>query len=95
MHLSLGKHLVQAGKGLRSAGEDDETADGTIEAMGDAEEDGSRLVIFFFQIVFHQLRERPIASLVALDDLAALFVDDDDVIILVENCHCFWLLANS
>ena len=87
VHLSFGKHLVQSGEGLRGACEDDEAADGTVEAMHHAKEDGTWLVVLLLQIVLHQLRERLVASLVALDDLAALLIDDDNVVVLVDYFH--------
>ena len=46
-----------------------------------------RFVVLRFQIVLHKFRKGAIASLVALNDLTAFLIYDNDVIILVDNTH--------
>ena len=85
--LALGKHLVQTREGFRGACEDDQSADGTIQAMYDAEEHGPRLRVLLLDIVLHNIREGAVASLVALNDLPTLFIDDDNMVVLVNDLH--------
>ena len=87
VHLALGKHLVQTGKSLRRAGKDHEAADWTIQAMHHAEEHGPWLLVLLLQIVLYNIRKGAIASLVALHDLPTLFVDYDDMVVLVNDLH--------
>ena len=65
------EHLVQPRERLACAGEEHHAAGGTVEAMGNAEEDLAGLVVFLFDIRLHHLGERGIARLVALHYLAA------------------------
>ena len=87
MHSAFGKHLIQSRERLRCPGEDHEAAHRTIQTMYYTEKYGSRLMVLFFQIVLHNIREGTIASLIALHDLPALFVDDYNMVILVDDLH--------
>ena len=83
----LAEELVHAGQSLAGAGEYDHTAHGTVEAVGDAEEDGAGLGVLLLDVGFDALGERFVAGLVGLYDFAGGFADDDDVIVLVEYLH--------
>ena len=95
MDLAVGKHLVEAGEGFAGAGKDDEAADGTVEAMDHAEEDLAGLLVFLLDVLLHDVRERAVAGLVALHDLAALLVDDDDVVVFVDYLHVWFRLFDD
>ena len=55
--------------------------------MDYSQKNGSGLGILIFDIVLHNIREGAIASLVALHDLPALFVNDDNMVVLVNDFH--------
>ena len=55
--------------------------------MHHTEEHVARLVVLLPDVGFHRLGEGHVAGLVALHDLAALFIDDDDVVVFVNNTH--------
>ena len=93
VHLSLSKHLVEAGECLRGTGEDDETTDRTIQTMHHTQEHGSRLGVSLLDIVLYNIREGAIASLIALHDLPTLFVNDDNMVVLVDDLHK-WSIIN-
>ena len=59
--------------------------------MHHAEENIPRLVILRLDIVFHRLGERLVAGLVALHDLAALLIDDDNMIVFVNRLHYMFI----
>ena len=59
--------------------------------MHHAEKDVPRLVVLLLDILLHHLREGLVARLVALDDFASLFVDDDDVVVLVDDLHVAYM----
>ena len=87
MYLSLGKHLVQSGECLGGSGKDDESANGTVQPMHHAEKHFAGLLVLLFDILFYNIREGTIASLVSLYNLPALFVDDDNMVVLVDDFH--------
>ena len=49
----------------------------------------SGFLVFFFDIVLDNIRKGTIASLVALYDLPALFVDYNNMVVLVNDFHSF------
>ena len=55
--------------------------------MDDAEKDISRFGMCLFYPLLDGLAERFVAGLVALDNLAGPFVDDDDVVVFVDYFH--------
>ena len=55
--------------------------------MHHAQEYGSWLGIFLLDVVFDNIRKGAIASLVSLYDLPALFIDDDNMVVLVDYLH--------
>ena len=87
VHLALGKHPVQSAQRLRRAGKDHQSAHGPVEPVHHAQEHVARLLVLLLQIVLHQLRQRPVARLVALHYFAALLGDDDDMVVLVDYLH--------
>ena len=89
MHLPLGKHLIETRKGFRRTGKDNQTGYGTVETVDDTKKHGARLLVLFFQVLLDGFRQRFVASLVTLHNLAALLRDDDDVVVLVDYLHRF------
>ena len=85
MNLALGKHFVQSCECLRGACEDHETRDRTIQSMHHTQEHFAWLLVLLLDIVFHNIREGAIASLIALNDLPTLFVNDDNMVVLVND----------
>ena len=83
MYLSFGKHLVQSGECLGGSGKDDEPANGSVQPMHHAEKHFAGLLVLLFDILLYNIREGTIASLVSLYDLPALFIDDDNMVVLV------------
>ena len=59
--------------------------------MHHTQEDGPGLGIFLFDIVLDNIRKGAIASLVALYDLPALFVDYNDMVVLVNDLHITYI----
>ena len=55
--------------------------------MHHAQEHCPRLLVLLFDIVFHNIREGAIASLVSLYDLPALFIDYYNMVVLVNDLH--------
>ena len=52
--------------------------------MYHSEEHIARLIILLLDVLLNDVGERSVASLVALYYLAALFVDDDNVVVCVD-----------
>ena len=50
-------------------------------------ENGTRLLVFLLDVVLHQFGKGAVASLVALNDLPALLVYDDNMIVFVNDFH--------
>ena len=55
--------------------------------MYHTEEYGPRFLVFLLDIVLDNIRKGAIASFVSLYDLPALFINDDNVVILVDYLH--------
>ena len=92
VHLALGKHLVESGKGLRRAGKDHQPRYRTVQAMDDAEEHLAGLLVLLLDVFLDGLAERLVTRLVALHNFAAVLADDDDMVVLVDNFHAVSLL---
>ena len=58
-----------------------------VLAVYGAEKHGPGFGVFLFDVLFHLVGQRPVASLVALHDFAGILVDDDDVVVFVDNVH--------
>ena len=87
VHLAQPEHVVQPRQRLRRAGEDHKPADRAVQPVHDAQKHGSGLLVLLLDIVLDRFRQRPVASLVTLHDLAALFRDDDDVVVFINHLH--------
>ena len=85
--LSLGKHLVQTGKGFAGTGKDNESADRTVKAMHNAEENLPWLVVLLLDILLDCFRKRFITSLVALHDFTTPLGDDNHMVIFINYLH--------
>ncbi len=81
--LMSGKEFVQAGQGLAGLGKEYYAGYGSVQAMYNAQENISRLVVLLLQPGLDNIREGSIAGLVSLYDLPALFVYDYYMIIFV------------
>src|SRR5574344_1471038 len=79
VHLAPAEHLVESRQCFRRACEHHRPAHGTVEAMYYPEEDVPRLLVLHLDIVLYNVRERSVASLVALDDLSAFLVYYDNM----------------
>ena len=55
--------------------------------MHHAEKHFAGLLVLLFDILLYNIREGTIASLVSLYDLPALFIDDDNMVVLVNDLH--------
>ena len=88
LYLMVGKHTVETLEGFGGTREHDDTTDGTVETVYDTEEHSTGFGIAFLDVSLDEVREGDITCLVALNDFAGGFVDDDDVIVFVEDFHC-------
>ena len=64
-------------------GKEDDASNGTVEPMNHTKEHAARLGIRFLDVLFHRLRQRLVAGLVALNNLSRAFIDDDKMVIFV------------
>ena len=55
--------------------------------MDHTEEHFARLGVFLLDVGFHHVGQRHVARLVALHNLTARLVDDDDMVIFVNDLH--------
>ena len=92
MDLSFGKHLVETCQGLGSTGKDNQSADWTIQSVDYSQEDFSRFLVTLLDIRLYRIRKGDIARLVALDDLPALLIDYDNMVVLVNDLHTSYIL---
>ena len=81
------EHAVQASQSLTGLGEEDDAADGTIQSVCNANENIAGLIILLLQPDFQGFGQGLVPCLISLYDLAAAFVDCDEVIILVNDFH--------
>ena len=87
MHLAVTKHIVQSRQRFRSTGEDNKASHRTVKPVNYTKEYGTRFSVLLLDVLLHRLRQRLIASLITLHYLTTLFVDDDDMIILIDHSH--------
>lgn len=85
--VALLEDFVHAREGLAGLGEEDDAADGTVEAMDDTTEDIARLAVALLEESLDFVGHAGVASLVALDNLAGALVDGDEVVVFVEDVH--------
>ena len=83
--LMLRKEGIQAGQSLAGTRKKYDTTNGAIQTMDNTKEDVTRLLVTSLQVVLHDIRERRVARLVALHNLAAGLVDYYDVVVFVER----------
>lgn len=99
VHALGAEKVVQSSQCLAGASEDNNAADGTIQTMNHTKEHFARFGIAFLDVCFHQVGEWRVAGLVALNNLARLLRDDDDMVVFVENFQlstgCFQLRAKG
>ena len=55
--------------------------------MGDAQKHRTGLLVFLLDILFHRLRQRFVAGLVALHDLSASLRHDDQMVVFIYYFH--------
>ncbi len=81
VNLPLAKHRRQPLQGLRSLGEDADSADRSVEPVGDAQENLARLGIPGCDESLVGLCQGFVAALVTLSYLAHLLIDDQKVVV--------------
>ena len=79
------EELVEACQRFACAREDDHAADGAVQTVHHTKEHFAGFGVAFLDVCFHHVGERRVASLVALDNLAGLLRNDDNVVVFVEN----------
>ena len=89
--LTLAEHIVKTAQRLRRTGKNNQPTDRTVKTMGDTKEHVTRLGILLLDICLHIIRERSIASLVALDDLSAFLVHHYNVVIFINYFQLLFL----
>ncbi len=77
------KHLVEARQSLARPGEENDSADWTVDAVNNTQENIARLVILLLDISLNVVEQSMISGLVGLNNLADLLVDGDYMVILV------------
>ena len=83
--LALAQHLVQAFQGLGGLGKEADAAHGAVQAVGDTQEHLAGLGVPPGNEGLEGLREGLVAGLVSLHDLAGAFIENHEVVILVED----------
>ena len=81
------EHLVEASQHLAGACHQHNAAGRTVNPVGEAQEHIPRLVVFLLDIGFHLVGQRRVAGLVDHDNLAALLVDGNQVVIFENDLH--------
>ena len=87
VNFAIPEHIVQTAQCLRSLGKYNQTRNRTVKAMHHTEKYISRLVILLLDVLFHSLRERFVAGLVALHDFATSLRDYDYMVVFVNYLH--------
>ena len=87
VNLSRAEHVVEAREGLAGAGKDDNAAHGAVQAMDYTEKHFAGFSIFFLDVCLDIVGQGAVAGLVALNNLASGFVDDDDMVVFVKDGH--------
>ena len=85
LYAAVAQHFVQPYQRLARLGEEYRTADGPVDAVGDAEEHLPRFAVALLDEGFYHLFEARFARRVALHELSGPFVDGDEVVVLVED----------
>ena len=83
--------VLAAGQGLGGLGQDDGSADRTVEAVGHTHEHLAGLPVAEGDESLEFLRKGLVAGLVALDYLTGTLVQDQDVVVLVEDAGSYVL----
>ncbi len=81
------EHFVESRQRLAGPGHQDYAAGGTVNAMGESQENIAGFVIFLLQICLDGIQQRSIPCLVNHDDLPAGFVNGNDMIVFVYYFH--------
>ena len=84
-HLPVAEHRRQALQGLGRLGEENDAADGPVQAVWDAKEDPAGFAVALRDEGLVGLGQAFVSGLVALDDVADGLVDDQDVVVFVED----------
>ena len=81
----LAEHLVEARQRLRGLGEEYRPAHGTVDAVHHAEEDLAGFGVAPLDEGLDLVLEGALTRRVGLHQVAAVFIDNQQVIVLVEN----------
>ena len=87
MNLATRKHPVKALECLAGLGKKNYTGSGTIQPMGDAEENVAGLSVTLFDKALQRIGQWFVARLVGLHNLMAGLADGDDVVVFVDNLY--------
>src|SRR5574344_2384389 len=87
MDFSIAKHIIKACKSLGRLSKNYKPCNWTVQTMYYAEENIPRLAVRLFNILFYCLRQRTVARFVSLDNLPAIFINNNEVIVFVNNFH--------
>ena len=87
VHVARAEHVVESRQRLRRAGKYHQSAHGPVEPVHHSEKHVPRLGIRLFDVFLHGVRQRFVARLVALYNLAAALADDDYVVVFVDYDH--------
>ena len=89
VYLTITKHIVESTQCLGSLGKHHKSRNRTIKAMHHAQEHIAWLLVLLLDILFHSLRERLVASLIALHDFATSLRDYDYMVVFVNYLHVY------
>ena len=87
LYLAVTKHIVQSRQCLARLGKHYQPAHRTVEPMSYSHKDITRLIIFLFQPRFQHLAQRSISRLIALHNLRATLIDNNQMIVFVKDFH--------
>ena len=87
LDIAVAEHVVEPFECFACLGEDNNAANGTVKAVGQANEYISRLCVLLLDVLFHGVAQRLVAGLVALDNLSGYLIYYNYMVVLVKYCH--------
>ena len=92
-HLATADHLVQAHQRLARLGKQHRTTHGAVDTVHNAQKDIARLTVALLDEGLDLILQRALARGVGLHQIATMFIDHQQVVILVNNI--FYCKHNS